>query len=239
MGRVNVLAVSTFNAEGLALYGRRMMESFRQNWPIPLRVYSEGWEGDVDLLAASPWLADFKARHAGRAFRDFRWDAVRFAHKVAAVCHAAREDIDYLIWVDGDTFTHSPVTMADLRKMLPEGGQWIAWLDRTMAYPECGFFVLNCKHPQHERLIGTFEAMYAEDRLFSLPEFHDSYVLEQVVKASGVATMSLSGAARKTSHPAINGPLGAFIDHMKGQRKTSGRTPARERVMPGGGAYWS
>ena len=123
--------------------------------------------------------------------------------------------------------------------MLPEGGQWIAWLDRTMAYPECGFYVLNCRHPQHERMIGTFEAMYAEDRLFLLPEFHDSYVLEHVVKASGVATMSLSGAARKTSHPAINGPLEAFIDHMKGQRKTSGRTPARERVMPGGGAYWS
>jgi len=239
VGCVNVLAVSTFNADGLALYGRRMMESFRQNWPIPLRVYSEGWEGDLDLLSASPWLADFKARHAGRAFRDFRWDAVRFSHKVAAVCHAARENIDYLIWVDGDTFTHSPVTMADLRKMLPEGGQWIAWLDRTMAYPECGFYVLNCRHPQHERLIGTFEAMYAEDRLFALPEFHDSHVLEHVVKTSGVATMSLSGEARRTSHPAVNGPLGAFLDHMKGNRKVAGRTPARERVLPGGGAYWT
>lgn len=235
------LAISTFNAAGLALYGRRMMASFRQHWPseVPLRVYSEEWQGDVDLFAASPWLSAFKARHRDRRFRDYRWDAVRFAHKVAAVCHAAREDVDILIWLDGDTLTHSTFPMADIEALAPKGNAWIAWLDRAMVYPECGFYMLNRRHPRHMELIDTLERMYAADTLFSLPEYHDSFVLEHVVRTAGVGTKSLSGDGYHTSHPLINGPLGRWLDHMKGNRKVAGRTPKAERRVKDGVPYWS
>jgi len=232
------LAITTFNDAGRKLYGDRMAASFRANWPIPLRVYSEGFAGDVDLISASPWLADFKDRNRSRPVTDYRFDAVRFAHKVASVCHAAREDVDFVIWVDGDTFTHSPVSEADIAGMLPGFCQWIAWLDRVKLYPECGFFVLNCRHPRHAEMIDQFERMYSEDRLYSLPEYHDSFVLEHVVKSSGIATTSLSGEGYRTSHPFINGPLGRWMDHMKGPRKNKGRTPARERVVKDGSDYW-
>lgn len=240
------LAVSTFNAAGLAQYGRRMMTSFHRHWPddVPLRVYAEGWKETIpqaavyDLLASSPWLADFKARHKNRTFRDYRWDAVRFAHKVAAVCHAARGPADYVIWLDGDTFTHSPITMADLAGLAPTE-EWIAWLDRAKAYPECGLFILNCKHPRHQEMIDAFERMYREDGLFALPEFHDSFVLEHVVRAAGIGTKSLSGDGYRTSHPLVNGPLSKWLDHMKGRRKDGGRTPKGERQVKDGVAYWS
>lgn len=234
------LAVSTFNREGLDLYGRRMMASFARHWPetVELRVYSEGWDGGVDLMAASPWLADFKARHAARTFRDYRWDAVRFAHKAAAVCHAASDGgADVLIWLDGDIVTHSPIGIADLDRMAPRD-EWIAWLDRSGIYPECGFYMLNLRHRRHKQMLAAFEAMYARDGLFELAEYHDSHVLQHVVRSAGIQARSLSGQGFETSHPLVNGPLGAWFDHAKGRRKAAGRTDKRELRVRRQEAYW-
>lgn len=236
-------AVSTFNADGLKLYGRRMMESFRQNWPadVTLRVYSEGWEGEgtVDLPSASPWLSKFKKRNKHRTFRDFRWDAVRFSHKVAAVSHAARDTkADVLIWLDGDIFTHAPVTIADLEKLAPAENEWISWLNRTSMYPECGFYMLNLRHPQHLEYLSAFEAMYVNDQLYRLDEFHDSYVLQQVVKRTGALSRSLSGRGVATSHPLVNGPLGQWFDHLKGSRKQEGKSRRGDLKVTRQEDYW-
>lgn len=242
---MTVLAVSTFNASGLEQYGRRMMRTFDDHWPeaVRFRVYSEGWSEDIDrgevicLERASPWLADFKERHRFRQTRDYRMDAVRFAHKAAAICHAARAPVDWLVWLDGDVVTHTKLPAEVLRDWLP-WTQWIAWLDRDRMYPETGVVILNCRHPRHLDAIDAFEAMYAEDRLFDLPEWHDAFVLKTIVDKCKMPAMSLSGVGRKTSHPLVNGPLSAFLDHAKGQRKKAGRTPARERTLRDNHPYW-
>jgi hypothetical protein len=41
-----------------------------------------------------------------------------------------------------------------------------------------------------------------------------------------------------TSHPAINGPLGAFLDHMKGPRKSEGRSRPGDLKMKREEGYW-
>ncbi|BAQ18324.1 hypothetical protein [Methyloceanibacter caenitepidi] len=241
------LVVSTFNRKGLDLYGRRMISTFEDNWPdaVDLAIYAEGWGHAVergaviDLETVSPWLSEFKRRHADKPTQNYRMDAVRFAHKVAAVCHAAKvPHPDVLIWVDGDVLTHSPVTMKDLEDLAPKGDEWIAWLDRATMYPETGFYMLNCNHQRHEEMIGRFEAMYADDGLFSLPEWHDSFVLEQVVKEAGVGMKSLSGEGRDTTHPMVNGLLGQWFDHAKGNRKKHGRSPKRDLVRPRPEQHW-
>lgn len=244
---MHFLAVSTFNAEGLAKYGRRMMDSFHRHWPdtVPLRVYSEGWRHEgpeayvTDLIEASPWLAAFKARHAHRQVTGYRLDAVRFSHKVAALCHAARtSSADVLIWLDGDTLTHANLTEAALIDLAPKGDEWIAWLDRARKYPECGFYMLNCRHPRHEEMMGAFEAMYRDDGLFALPEWHDSFVLQEVVRVAGIKTKSLSGAGRNTMHPLVNGPVGKFCDHLKGKRKDVGKSLPTDMARPRSEEYW-
>lgn len=257
-------AISTFNLGGLQVYGRRMVESFCWRWPreVTLHLYSEGWGADEllaysqplpaalsrlaaetcvigDLAPASSWLSDFKTRHQGRTFRDFRWDAVRFSHKVAAVCHAARTiDADVMIWLDGDIFTHSDVALDDLDGLRPRDGEWISWLYRKSMYPECGFYMLDLKHPRHEEMIATLEAMYAQDLLFGLSEYHDSYVLQHVVEASRIAWRSLSGVGGVTTHPLINGPLGQWFDHLKGNRKRLGRSKASDLKVARTEGYW-
>lgn len=250
MGGVKIRAVSTFNAKGLGLYGKRMMRSFAEHWPesVSLRVYSEGWAAKfprvqcLDLGFACPWLGTFKARHKDRAFQNYRHDAVRFAHKVAAITAAAKGDADYVIWIDGDVVTHAPISFSDVEQWLPAGDEWIAWLDRAKPYPECGFYVLNCRHPMHNIMIAEFEDMYRDGLLFGLAEWHDSFVLDHIVQRGrtqyGINAKSLSGAGFQTHHPMVNGPLGAFMDHLKGGRKEEGRSRPGDLKTSRSEAYW-
>jgi hypothetical protein len=242
------LCVTTFNRAGLDLYGRRMMDSFLEHWPdhIPLLAYSEGWStkagGQIevrDLLESSPWLGDFKERNAHRSTVDYRMDAVRFSHKVAALAHAislARADI--VIWLDGDIVTHSPIGVSDLISLMPGRADWISWLDRRGMHPECGFYMINTAHARHAEIFGEFESMYRDNRLFSLKEWHDSYVLQQVVARTGAPAKSLSGRWQKVGHPLINGPLGQWFDHLKGNRKEHGRSRPNDLFAMRQEPYW-
>lgn len=244
------LAVTTFNEAGRKLYGQRMMESYRQFWPtsVPLVAYSEGWSkpapGGVyerDLVSSSPWLAAFKARHAHLQPVSYLMDAVRFSHKVAALCHAiaSNPEADIVIWLDGDIVTHSPIGMADLERLAPAEDQWIAWLNRVHMHPECGFYMINTRHRKHAFALEIFECMYSDDKLFSLKEWHDSYVLQVAVRLAGVEAKSLSGKFAKAGHPLINGPLGQWFDHLKGARKAAGRSKPLDLVTRRDEPYWN
>jgi hypothetical protein len=252
--------VTTFNAAGFEAYGRRMLDTWARHWPATCRltVYTEGFTlPAIDAriqpwpLEKSLWLAEFKERHAhnrlargmghGRAY-DFRFDAVKFAHKVAAYAEQAMmRDADVLIWMDGDIITHAPVTV-DWLASLWSPRAYIAWLDRKRQYPECGFFMLNTQHRRHEAIIMDLVSRYTTDAIFDLAEWHDSFVLQQVIegwKARGeidVASLSYEGA--DTGHPLVNGPLGTRMDHLKGPRKAEGRSRPSDLRTPRKEAYW-
>lgn len=246
-------AITTFNDKGLAKYGLRMMETFIQHWPIKLHVHYEGWNpADTpfgadpalrfhELLAVSDWLPAFKERHKHRHVVGFRDDAVRFSHKVAALIHMMETSpAKYLLWMDGDIVTHTPIMTPELQALLPDDEQLIAWLDRARAYPECGFYIINTEHRQFRDLLLALRQMYAGDGLFRLKEWHDSYILEHCVKELRAGTKSLSGqAGRKTHHPFVNGPLGQWMDHLKGARKDKGRSNKSDMMVTRTERYWS
>ena len=241
------MAVTTFNAEGLAKYGRKMIDSFHRQWPdtVGMRVYSEGWREEmpgacvVDLETSSDWLTYFKARHRERPTSNYRMDAVRFSHKIAALI-AADEHMSsqYLIWMDGDIFTHSPIKEADLATLVPTNGAWVAWLPRKFAYPECGFYIIDRLHARHSEMMGRLRAMYDGDQLFAEKEWHDSYIMQRVVEQAGIVTTNLSGKGYGTAHPFINGPLGKWMDHMKGKRKEKGRSHGTDLRVRREEQYW-
>jgi hypothetical protein len=224
-----IKAITTFSAAGYEQYGRRMVDTFNQYWQIPLTVYQEGFKisNGVDLNV--PWQTEFKRRNSYRKFADFRFDAVRFSHKVAAVTEAAR-DCDYLIWLDGDVFTHKTVSMADTTQWLPADDEYISWLWRDKLYPEMGFYVLNVNHPQHKTAMNNLVNYYADDSIYKLEQWHDCWVFREVIKNLGVKWKSLSGGYEWHSHPFINGPLGEFMDHAKGNRKAQGKSNASDFV---------
>ena len=51
----------------------------------------------------------------------YLWDAVRFSHKTFAVDHAIKNyDVDYILWLDADTYTFRPITKEFVINLLPQ-----------------------------------------------------------------------------------------------------------------------
>lgn len=210
-------ALTTCNADGYESYGRRMIASFDAHWPadVPLYVYAEGFTpaagGRIvarDLLACSPELAAFKARHAnnpaahGRQARKrwkltmkwhklklrlrridwglgYDWDAVRFSHKSFSIFHAARHCAsDVLFWIDADVFVFADVPRAFLEWVMP-ADCLVSYLSRPR-HSECGFVGYNLRHPAIRGFLDDFEELYTRDSLFSLRGTNDCYAFDAI-----------------------------------------------------------
>lgn len=261
--------VTTFNGEGLKQYGQRMIDTFEQHWPeqVELVVCAENCQPRItrstskiyDLLQLSSALNSFVERHKnnprahGQAGppgvfdpqKNFRWHAVRFAYKIYSVSLLANYTSGgWLIWVDADTVTHNQVHMEDLARLCPTDAM-IAYLGRGEKYhSECGWVAYNLDHPATRTFIQDLRGMYDSDRIFDLPEWHDSYVWDVVRRRYQDQhkfynlTTTMPGPGR-AGHPFINSELGKFMDHLKGSRKQEGRSRPRDLVVNRPESYWN
>lgn len=196
---------------------------------------------------------DIKARRPRDWHKAFKWDAVRFANKVYAVFDACERSTDWCVWMDADTFVHSNWSFDDFEKLLPKD-KWITYVGRgkgSQTWPECGFYGLNLKHDMCKLFLKEFERMYeeADNGIFELEEWHDSFVFGHILnhfekidnnvhdysKDIYVNTAKTGGGG----HPLINGPLGKFIDHMKGGRKKDGKSLKKDLMTNRTEAYWN
>ncbi len=173
----------------------------------------------------------------------YRWDAVRFAHKTYCIFHAAETiDADAIVWIDADTVTFRPIPRPFVESTLPETAM-LSFLGRPYRASECGYVGYNLRHPEIRSFLARWRELYDTDSLFDLAEWHDSWVFDLVrrrFEARGVETHDLSSCLgrRTIGHPFINGPLGAYMDHLKGERKEHGRSLASDLVVDRGEAYW-
>lgn len=173
----------------------------------------------------------------------YRWDAVRFAHKTYCIFHAASTvPADALFWIDADTVTFRPIPRSFVESTLPETAM-CSFLGRPYRTSECGYVGYNLRHPELRPFLDCWKALYDTDTLFELDEWHDSWVFDWVrrrFEARGVETHDLSSGLgrRAVGHPFINGPLGAYMDHLKGERKELGRSPTSDLVVDRGEPYW-
>jgi hypothetical protein len=260
--------VTTFNAEGYEKYGRRMIETFIQNWPatVQLTVYAEGCKVnetapnlEVRDITVVTELTAFKQQWAGvarangdvsadpvrskrrDAGKGFKWDAVRFSHKVYSIFHCAKNaHTDWLIWMDADTVCHSPVTEQDLARLCPSG-QDLCFLGRRGKFSECGLYAMNLDSSAVQTFLKRFQWMYddAENGIFQQDEWHDSFIFDVVRKHSVLAELDWSShLITGEGHPLINSEWGAYLDHLKGNRKTTGRSPATDLKVQRTEAYW-
>jgi len=225
-------AVTTFADRHWEDHARRCVETFDRHWvDIRLRQYR-----DQQLEDLSDWLSEFKQRHRHRPTHNYRFDAVRFAHKVAAIELAFRlGEGDVLVWIDADCVTHAPVRADWLAGLL--GDADFGYLRRAKKYPECGFMLIR-RSEAGAQLIRDLVWLYRTDALFEMEEWHDSWAIEQVRRRIGIACASLSGDAEATGHPLVNGPLGACLDHLKGKRKAAGKSLPSDIKTPRREAYW-
>ena len=276
---MKIAVVTTFHEEGLKKYAQKMIDTFCQNWPeeVTLHIYpekcnpiirnhahvtltdldsvseltafKEKWKdvpkanGDV---SADPIRS--KRKDAGKGFK---WHAVRFAHKVYAIFHCAKEtDADILVWMDADTICHSPITIEDLYRMIPADSE-ICYLGRKGKYSECGLYAMNLRSPNVQAFLKEFQRVYdqAEQGIFQLAEWHDSFVFDAVrVKFPQMRQLDWAAhlhnlkphpqSSAGEGHPLINSEWGAWLDHLKGGRKKLGRSKPEDLKVSRTEAYW-
>ena len=257
---------TTFNADGYEKYGRRMIQTFLQNWPIDLVVYAEGcnvnetgFNLEVRDIAIVNKLSAFKQQWQGvprangdvsadpvkaqrkDAGKGFKWDAVRFAHKVYSIFHCAKNtQTDWLIWMDADTVCHSPITQEDLSRLCPSNID-LCFLGRRHKYTECGLYAMNLQSQHTRDFLERFQQYYdnADQGIFTLEEWHDSFVFDAVRKQFPLAELDWSShLITGEGHPLINCEWGAYLDHLKGARKGMGRSKQIDLKVTRTEAYW-
>jgi hypothetical protein len=272
--------VTTFHQAGYETYGKRMIETFLQTWPadVTLYVYAENCQVTEtapnlvvrDLEESSPALVNFKntwknvpkangdvsndpirskRKDAGKGFK---WHAIRFAHKVYSIFHCAENcDADVLMWMDADTICHSPINQTELENLIPQDID-LCYLGRRGKYSECGLYAMRLHTKATVRFLREFQRVYdeAENGIFLLEEWHDSFVFDAVrVRIPGIRELNWSaslgdlrahkGNSLGEGHPLINCEWGEYLDHLKGDRKDIGRSAAIDLKVPKKSKYWS
>ena len=259
--------VTTFNQSGHELYGQRMIETFISNWPqdVELWVYAENCTVTesapnlrvFDLHEASPELVAFKSKWQNipkangdvstdpvrskrkDAGKGFKWDAVRFAHKVYSIFHAARTaGTNWLLWMDADMVCHTQIPKHELNRLC-QGD--ICYLGRQGKYSECGLYALNLNSSACRTFVHMFQNYYddAENGIFTLDEWHDSFVFDAVRKRIPLKETNWSfGLIKGEGHPLINSEWGAYLDHLKGDRKQLGRSKPKDLLVQRTENYW-
>jgi hypothetical protein len=272
--------VTTFNQAGYNQYASRMIDSWIRTWPaeVNLHVYAEQCAVSqqaanvkiFDLEHTCPDLVAFKQRWGSvpkatgdisgdpiRGLRkdhakSFKWDAVRFSHKVYAVFHAVKHATTrWVLWMDADMVCHSPMPQAFLDSMCPESRD-LCYLGRRGKFSECGLYAMQVGTKGTTRFIKEFQRVYndAENGIFLLPEWHDSYVFDSVrERIAGLRQWdwcSDLGDLRPNSknslgegHPLVNSDWGRYLDHLKGEnRKLAGHSMAQDIKVDRPESYW-
>ncbi len=277
---MEILVLTTFHQPGLEQYGQRFLDSFAKQVDkrIKLLVYAESCSPNnpdtnqitiLDSFEALPKLNRFKSKWANvpkangkcpwpeRRPRDhhkeFKWDAIRFANKTYAVYDAFTKSNNWCVWMDADTFIHSPWSYEQFADLLP-ADKWITYVGRgkgSQTWPECGFYGLNVQNEVCKKFMQEFERVYedADNGIFLLEEWHDSFVFGNILNKMKIEypnvldyteDMILKGAITGGGgHPLINCELGRWMDHLKGARKDTGKSLTKDLIKQRNESYWN
>ncbi|HVP31037.1 MAG TPA: hypothetical protein VMW35_17950 [Myxococcota bacterium] len=185
--------------------------------------------GDRPRWALRLEWSPFKLKLRRKRSIGYRWDAVRFSHKVFALSHAARLlPADVLILLDADLLFVADLPAALLEGLVPRDG-FVGYLARPK-FSECGFVAYNLRHPATASFIEEFEGLYTSDRLFRHLQWHDSYLFDVVrgrFERRGCRSYDVAeGAGRRNGQVLAASRLAPYMQHRKGPGKCSPRSLA-------------
>ena len=272
--------VTTFNQAGYDTYAKRMIATFLETWPKDVILYAYAENCSVqesapnlivrNLEESSQELAAFKQRWHNvpkangdvtadpvrsmrrDAGKGFKWHAIRFAHKVYSIFHCATHcDADTLIWMDADTICHSNISTEQIQGLILSDKD-LCFLGRKGKYSECGLYSMKLHTEHTDKFLREFQRVYddAENGIFLLAEWHDSFVFDSVrdrvpgLKQHDWCEMLIDlrpnkGNSLGEGHPLINSEWGEYLDHLKGKRKDSGHSNLDDLKVPRKSKYWN
>jgi hypothetical protein len=140
--------------------------------------------------------------------------------------------------------------MQDLERMIPANSE-LCYLGRKGKYSECGLYSMNLRSANVQAFLKEFQRYYdqAEQGIFTLAEWHDSFVFDavrhkfpQMRQLDWAASLQdlrpRPGMSNGEGHPLINSEWGAWLDHLKGDRKSQGKSKRDDLKIRRTESYW-
>jgi len=161
---------------------------------------------------------------------NWRYDAVKFSRQGFIPWHVAKQVLDsheFLCWLDGDVVTHTAFASQEVITNLLPAGKSIAYLGREPKHPDIAFQLYRLSDERALHFLRNFSLAYEVDDVFRLKEWHSAFVWHNILSRQ----YFLEGAHNLTpggsGHVWHQSALRAWGDHLKGERKKSGRSPER------------
>lgn len=229
------VCVTTFSKDGYELYGHRMITSWLKYWPgdFKLQVYTEGYtliETDprltaIDLESACPDIVTFKNNSfkmleknpTEKRFKHKIFKTIKWCHKVYAMKHALESTNDYVIFLDGDTYTTKSISNS-ISKLLVKDSLFAVHFEHLKdgLHFETGLVVFNMKHPQIQWLANILTSAYDSLDIYTMKKTWDGYWLAHLYEKYKLPVFDLSeGRGGVFSHPLVRHAL----VHDVGSRK--------------------
>ena len=222
--------ITTFSIDGYELYGKRMVNTWLRYWPSTSRlvVYTEDFnlkEKDprlieLDLNQSCPNLQLFKDKSNQIQVTDRKQKrhidkAIRWSHKVYAISHALNNTSDYLIFLDGDTYTSKPVK-DNLAQSLVQNHLFAVHFEhiKDQLHFETGLLSFNLNHKQMPLLIQELQKGYDNFDIYKLPKAWDGFWFAHLYKMFNLDVLNL-GTGSVFSNSLVKGTL----HHSVGKKK--------------------
>jgi hypothetical protein len=180
--------ITTFSKDGYNLYGHKMISTWIKYWPkeFKLIVYTENFNieekdiriTEIPLLEVCPNLSLFKekSRQLINQKRSRIDKTIKWCHKVYAIQHALSSNDDYLIFLDGDTYTKSNVN-ASISEQLVRDFLFAVHFERLKdgLHFETGLVCFNLRHPKKEWLRTILTEAYDSLEIYNMKKTWDGY----------------------------------------------------------------
>lgn len=248
---MSTLVITTFSEDGYHLYGKRLIETWCQYWPTTgytLRIYAEH-DLTVDdprvevinLNDVSPKMIKFKedciemaSKETAKKIKNKILKTVKWCHKVYAMDHALRDDHDYLIFLDGDTYTINNVAIGALEALSAQC-LFSVHFERIYNRPhyETGLVIFNKQHSQVEDLKEHLTSAYDTKEIFKLHKSWDGFWFAELHERRGYKVNDLANGRFRGvfSNPAVK----SILVHEAGNDKYEGKgfnTFSGRKIVP-------
>jgi hypothetical protein len=197
--------VTTFSKDGYDLYGHKMISSWIKYWPsnYTLKIYTEDFLIDekdpriieVNLNQVCPELLEFKKKSAelsnqssSRIEKTIKW-----CHKVYAMKHAMYSADDYLMFLDGDTYTINPVPETIAEQLVTDKLFAVHFeILKHGLHFETGLISFNLKHNQATWLREILTTAYDSLDIYNMEKTWDGFWFARLYSENKLPVVNLS-----------------------------------------------
>ena len=167
---------------------------------------------------------------------EYRLQATRFCHKIFVLKKVMDKAIQlgehirptHIIWWDADARLTRALKPEDLEAIMPIGEEAVSYLGRRdWDHSECGFMGFSLEHGG-KTIIDFMYNYYVQGLVFSLPQWHDSYLFD--VARKNYTCKNLSEGVPGNNVWAGTA-LGTFSEHWKGEAAKARNKPMTDAEL--------